>query len=125
MEKIRIVYVDDDSDNLLVFEQLFNGMFDVNSCNDPFEARKVVKEFKPHAVITDYRMPGKNGIALIHELFKSFPNLHFFLTTANLEFPEFDDPSIQVGYFEKPWNIEIIIDTLLNLKIYEQNYDRG
>ncbi|MCE1247527.1 MAG: PAS domain S-box protein [Firmicutes bacterium] len=64
MVKYRILHVDDDENNLEIFKLKFRDRFSIVSCLSPSEAIELITRDFPDAVVTDYEMPGLNGLEL-------------------------------------------------------------
>lgn len=115
MYKLKVLYIDDDQDNLLIFSQVFSQEFDVTICNKPTEAIRLFSQVLPDVVIADLRMPEIDGISLIEELYPQRPEIAYFITSANLELCRPSSFDISYGKIEKPWNLEAIRDTLFKI----------
>jgi len=77
----HILYVDDEPD-LLELCKLFleeNGDFLVDTIPSPRAALDLIRTRHYDAIISDYQMPGMNGIAFLQEAKKDHPNLPFIL----------------------------------------------
>lgn len=83
-EVINVLYVDDES-CLLEIGKLFleeNGCFEVDTTMYPKEAINLIKKNGYEAIISDYQMPGMNGIELLKTVRQEFPDLPFILFTG-------------------------------------------
>jgi len=79
-----IVYVDDEEDNLFVFNRKFGKTLRLKLFTDPLEALEFIRNDSEVAlVITDEVMPNLNGNALCTEVHKAKPFLKFILITGN------------------------------------------
>ena len=83
-DPLRVLHVDDDPSQLqmlkLVFEHL-DPMVEVKSCNSPQEAIKLVSKDGLDCVVSDYIMPGLNGIDLAEKIL-AIKNIPFILYTG-------------------------------------------
>lgn len=81
---LKILHVDDDPTQLqmmkLVFEQLDHSVH-IESCKSPFDAVKLVAEVGFDCVVSDYVMPGMNGIQLAEKIF-GIKDIPFILYTG-------------------------------------------
>lgn len=69
LKKPRILVVDDDAESQELYaEILLWGGFDVCTAADGFTAVTAAAEQRPHAVLLDIEMPGKDGLAVLAEL---------------------------------------------------------
>jgi diguanylate cyclase (GGDEF)-like protein len=66
--KPRVLFVDDDQSALAAYAESLGDEFEVLRSSDPFEALEWVRKDPPAAVVTDFRMPGMNGQALLGRL---------------------------------------------------------
>ena len=85
--QFRLLMVDDDS---LVCEMLAQDMrergFSVTTANDGLSALALLDDGEPaDLLVTDYAMPGMNGLVLIGEARRRCPGLHAFLLTGYAE----------------------------------------
>ena len=114
----QVLYVDDESQALKYFSELFGDQFNVAVANSADEALQYIGENEERVaiVVTDQRMPEKTGVELMEHLRSFHPNIIRILTTAysNLESAI---KSVNEGgafrYLTKPWNDEEMAGTLL------------
>lgn len=74
MSDARILIVDDDPDMLQTIGFIFKVYepgYELILLNDPGTIMETVKECNPHVIITDWEMPGMNGIQVIQEIRKN------------------------------------------------------
>jgi two-component system response regulator GlrR len=82
-DKPLILVVDDESDpRVFLFDLLESEGYRVATCEDGFEAMKVVARMKPALVISDVRMPGMDGLELLDEIGRTSPATRVILLTA-------------------------------------------
>ena len=66
---LKVVLADDENKILLLLQKLIDwkelGYEIVGTANDGLRALELVREKRPHLLITDVRMPGCSGIELI------------------------------------------------------------
>ena len=81
---IRVLHVDDDAGFLAVAKQCLEeqSQFEVDTALSAEEALKKLKDSEYDAVITDYQMPGKNGLELLRELRQEGNDVPFILFTC-------------------------------------------
>jgi excisionase family DNA binding protein len=86
----RILIVDDDPIIVETIIQALKGderNYTISSASDGFEAGLKVKEFKPHLMILDIRMPGLRGEAVCRQI-KSHPDtrdIRILVLSADLD----------------------------------------
>ena len=69
LEGIKVLLVDDDPDALaLVSRLLTQCKAEVMACASADEGLEAMREFKPHVIVSDIGMPGKDGYQFIREL---------------------------------------------------------
>ncbi|MCJ7719052.1 PAS domain S-box protein [Candidatus Bathyarchaeota archaeon] len=83
--KIRVLHVDDELGLLKVAKQCLElqGPFQVDTAGSVEEALNKLKEKEQYdAVVSDYQMPGKDGLEFLEELRKSGNSIPFILFTG-------------------------------------------
>jgi len=60
--------VDDEPNNLELIERALRGSYRIRTFDDPLRALSAAKAEPPDVVLTDYRMPHLNGLALLRSL---------------------------------------------------------
>jgi CheY-like chemotaxis protein len=80
----RILVVDDEEAILYVFERYLSvAGYDVCVANDGFEAVRAGEAGPFDLLITDFRMPGMNGVEVIHALRRLQPGLPALVISGN------------------------------------------
>lgn len=67
-QTLEIIIVDDEpqiTELLRSFVEIFSGESNVHTFNDPLEAKDFMGDNRPDILITDYKMPGLDGIELL------------------------------------------------------------
>ena len=83
MTEPRVLVVDDEADMRWVLEGLFRDAgFDVVTASDGTAALACLTETEPDVVLTDVRMPGTDGIALLHSCRQRDADLPVILLSA-------------------------------------------
>src|SRR5215210_5094958 len=70
MNKFRILTIDDDP-HLSALVKVYlerTGLYEVQEVNCPHEALAVARAFRPHGILLDVFMPGKDGRVLAKEM---------------------------------------------------------
>ncbi|HYA85493.1 MAG TPA: response regulator [Nitrospirota bacterium] len=96
-----VLVVDDEQENLRTYEEILHDMdYDVLSQSDGCSALALLRE-EPSVdlIITDYRMPGMNGIEFITELRRSRPSVPVIMITAYGNIETYLH-SVSLGVFE-------------------------
>lgn len=124
--KKNVLYVDDQIENLMLFQELFSEKFNVICLSEPTEAIDYAKNNVIHIVISDYKMPIMNGVELLEVFKNEFPHIIRIMITANL------DANVEIlarakcnlfAFLTKPFNkskIEKTIENALNCKFQAQ-----
>lgn len=106
-QPIRVLFVDDEENNLKAFRSTFRREMDVLLANSGEEALRILETEQVHVIISDQRMPGMNGsefLALARErsprpmrmLLTGFSDLEAVIAAVN-------DGGIY-AYCTKPWD---------------------
>ncbi len=81
-KKLSVIYVDDDRDYLDLFSVMFGKWFDITPVLDGNEALKLLEKNHYEVLISDYEMPGMNGIQLLESVKERSPGLPVILYTG-------------------------------------------
>jgi len=81
---IKVLHVDDDADFLAVAKQCLEeqSMFEVDTALSAEQALTKLKDTDYDVVVTDYQMPGKNGLELLREVRQQGKDVPFILFTC-------------------------------------------
>lgn len=111
--ELNILLVDDERQTLKYFERAFAKDFNVLTAASADEAEQIVDANvgKIGVVISDQRMPGRNGVSLLSAVRRKQPAIVRMLTTA---YSELDDAIEAVNrgeifrYIVKPWDFDLL-----------------
>lgn len=82
-QHFSILIVDDDRDYREVLELLLSNQgYTTLSASDAVEAMALIRQQEIDLMITDYRMKGMDGIALLNEVRRSHPGISIIIITA-------------------------------------------
>lgn len=119
---LRVVLADDEKKVLLLMRKLIDweglGFEIVGTANDGIRALELVREKKPHLLVTDIRMPGCDGINLIRQAKQIQPGLHFIIVSGYRQF-EYAQDALKYGvesYLLKPLKQEEMVELLIGVK---------
>ncbi len=107
----RILIVDDMEGFREVFTYVFKWQLpdcQLELAADGFEALEAFRQQPFDLVLTDYDMPGLNGLELIHTLRRGWPETRFVLMSGSGELPYDGQAVDQVkidGYLTKPFKL--------------------
>ncbi|MFN6461873.1 MAG: SpoIIE family protein phosphatase [Nostoc sp. DedVER02] len=108
VEKLKLMVVDDEPDNLDLLYRTFRRDFQVYKANHAFGALEILDQFGEMAVIiSDQRMPEMNGTEFFSRTVERFPDTIRILLTGFTDVEDLVD-AINSGqvfkYITKPWN---------------------
>ena len=80
----KVLHVDDDPDFLKVAEQCLKrqGRFQVDTARSAEEAMEMMEKETYDAIVSDYQMPGKDGLAFLRELRQKGNTIPFIMFTG-------------------------------------------
>lgn len=112
MEKKTILYVDDESLNLLLFKMNFEKQYTVITCESGKEGLEVLRTNKDiKVVISDMKMPQMNGTEFIASAKELAAHLNYYILTGfeiSDEIQHALDKGLIRRYFQKPFNVKEI-----------------
>ena len=121
--KRDLLYVDDELDNLVVFEAAFEDDFNIHSANTAEEALQILDNHHIAVVVADQRMPGMTGTELFSIVRQRFPQTRRILLTGYTD-PEAMAEAINEGqvfhFIKKPWDRAFLFSILVRAF---QSYD--
>lgn len=107
--KINILYVDDEENNLISFKATFRIKYNVSTAISGDEAKKILASKPIDIIITDQRMPGMTGVEFLESIIDDYPDPMRLLLTGYADMNAVVD-AINKGkifhYLTKPWNEE-------------------
>lgn len=102
-----VLYVDDDTANLVVFESSLEGRFLLRTASSGSEALAIMEQEEVGVLLTDQRMPGMTGVDLMEVASERFPDTVRMLITAYSDLHAAIE-AINRGqvhyYLRKPWD---------------------
>ncbi|MBV1875600.1 MAG: response regulator, partial [Cycloclasticus sp.] len=121
-EKIKVWVVDDDRSIRWVLETALKreGLL-VTSFENAEGIMSLMHKDMPDVLLTDIRMPGKNGIELLAELQNQFPDLPVIVMTAHSDMDSavsaYDGGAFE--YLPKPFDVDEVVNQVE--RAYEHN----
>ncbi len=104
-----ILYLDDERDNLIVFNSAFRREYDVHLAGSGQEGLEILKKHEIQVIITDQRMPEMTGIQFLEKIIPDYPHCIRMILTGFSDI-EAIIQAINTGrvyrYITKPWNKE-------------------
>ncbi|HWB09805.1 MAG TPA: hybrid sensor histidine kinase/response regulator [Pirellulales bacterium] len=113
--KREILYVDDELDNLIVFEATFESTFHVHTANSGTKALDLLEHRAFPVVVADQRMPGMTGAELFEIMRRKHPHTRRVMLTGYADSKAMLDAinQGQVYYFlKKPWERHDVFSVL-------------
>ncbi|MGL1901085.1 MAG: ATP-binding protein [Fibrobacterales bacterium] len=126
MRKTRILYVDDEQQNCIVFKATFKNKYIITTCTSAKEALELIKTETYPLIISDYKMPDINGVDFFQQSLNYSPTSIRVLVTAYSDIDTIVS-AVNRGYIyqfiSKPWNdqeLGVVIENGLNKYYLEQ-----
>ncbi|MFC4873727.1 hybrid sensor histidine kinase/response regulator [Negadavirga shengliensis] len=117
VNKIRVLYIDDEYNNLNSFKAALRKEFKVQTALDAEEGLRMAKESEYEVIIADQRMPDTTGVEFFEKLVKINPEPIRILLTGYSDIASVID-AINRGevyrFIDKPWNLEQIKNAIIN-----------
>ena len=108
-EKIKVLYVDDEEQNLISFRANFRKQYDVFTAISADEALDLLSKNLIPIIISDQRMPHTSGVEFLEKTVTLYPDCIRLLITAQSDI-EIVIEAINRGqiskYIQKPWDWE-------------------
>ena len=107
LKKIKILYIDDEMQNLISFKAVFRIKYTIYTAIGAEEAMKVLKSQPIDIIITDQRMPQMTGVEFLESIIPEYPDIMRILLTGYADMNAVID-AVNKGkifhYLSKPWN---------------------
>ena len=84
-QKINVLYVDDESNNLIGFKANFRRHYNIFTAISAKEAEEVLATNEIHILITDQRMPNTVGTELLESAIIKYPDQVRILLSAQAD----------------------------------------
>lgn len=110
MDKIAILVVEDEENLARTLAQALrigsDGQYSVEVCHSAEEAEVKLSQKTFHLVISDYRLPGRDGLDLVMQIKTEIPETHTILVTGfNNSLLEAQADQMTEGYLIKPFDM--------------------
>lgn len=107
MTVIKVLYVDDEENNLSSFKANFRRLYEIYTATSGAGALDILSQTEVHVVISDQRMPEMTGVELFKRVKKLYPEPIRILLTGYTDIEALAE-AINEGdiyrYITKPWN---------------------
>lgn len=119
--KVRVLYLDDEENNLRSFKATFRRDYDVYTAVTSEEAFKIIKAVNPQVIFSDQRMPVTTGVEFFNAVRQVYPDPVRILITGYTDINDIIE-AINRGhiyrYITKPWSeheIRVSIENALEI----------
>lgn len=112
---IRVLYIDDEANNLSSFKASFRKHLNVFTASNPEEAMNILQAEEIHVVITDQYLQDASGVELLESVLAEYPDITRILVTG---VADMDDLIAAVNkthifaYISKPWDTEVMLSLI-------------
>ena len=116
---LKLIYVDDEHINLLLFEKMFRNDFIVHTESSAMSALEYIQQNEIDLIVTDQIMPIMTGLEFLTELQKLKPDNQFkrvMVSGYSPEGPVNDalNSNLLHAFVSKPWRYQTLKDILLS-----------
>jgi len=123
-DRYTLLFVDDEVNILNALNRSFRKEgYEILLSADPFEAIKILSERKVHLIMSDFRMPGMDGVTFLREAMKLQPDAVRMILSGYAEGPVILSAINDGGIFKfitKPWEDDLLkIEVRHALERYE------
>ncbi len=125
-EKIRVLYIDDEVNNLHAFKALFRKEYDIFIAESAEEGTKLLADEQVHVIICDQRMPGMTGVEFFESILDKYPHPIRILLTGYTDIQAVVE-AINRGqiyrFIDKPWDQQVLSVAIQNAyEIYHTKF---
>ena len=114
---IRVLYVDDELNNLLSFQAAFRRNFEIFIATTASEGLQILEQNEVEVIIADQRMPKMTGVEFFNIVLEKYPEPIRILLTGYADINALED-AINKGeiwrYIKKPWDQNELQNTIIN-----------
>ena len=127
--RVRVLVVDDEPTVLLETSASLKRHYDVLTASRAEDAERMIGEQRVDLILTDLRLPGKDGIALLESLKATHPDLPVVLMSGHGTIEE-AVKAIRLGavdFVEKPFGperLQVTVERALELKALQRENER-
>lgn len=116
-KNVTVLVVDDEADILELIEDEFKYQgYDTLSASCGNDAIAILKEKKVDVIVSDYKMPNGNGMAILTHVSQMPKKPFFFFVSGQADVSS--DAAVQAGatkFFAKPFDLEELIKEIEQL----------
>lgn len=115
--KYKVLYVDDEQDNLFAFRSVFRRFFNVLTAVGGKEAIELLGKESVDLVLSDQRMPHMSGVELCEYVMNNHPEAQRMIVTGYSDKAPIEE-AMRHGKISnlitKPWNVEELKDLIVS-----------
>ena len=107
--KTKVLYIDDQQENLNIFRIGFKRVLDVKVTTSADEALKILKDNSIDVLVADHRMPDITGIELLAQVGEDYPSIKRIIISEYINDVVIREAIKKYGFdgcMSKPWNSE-------------------
>ena len=110
---MKILIIEDDESIRAVLVEILKDQFKVATAQDGAKGIEMIKKFKPQLVITDFRMPKKNGMEIVRYIRLSKLDIKIIMVSADADYikPVAKAAGADI-VIKKPFSIEEITEAV-------------
>ena len=116
-EKVQLLYVDDEPNNLVSFKAAFRRDFDIYTAESGADGKKILEQREINIIVTDQRMPFMTGVEFLESIVEEYPDTIRILITGFSDIQAVID-AINRGkiyhYIQKPWDETYVRNIISN-----------
>lgn len=108
-KEIRVLYIDDELNNLKSFEANFRKHFKVYTAVDPEKGKAILHKEEINVVITDQYLKGMSGVEFFQSIIEEYPDPIRILLTGYVVIEDIIEAINKThifAYVNKPWEVE-------------------
>jgi two-component system sensor histidine kinase/response regulator len=122
-QKIRVLYIDDEANNLLSFQASFRRHYEIYTAENVSDGMNILNDKDIHIIIADQRMPKTTGVEFFNIVRKAHPHPVRILLTGYTDLDALID-AINKGeifrYIKKPWDeVELMTAIQNGYELYQ------
>jgi len=112
----RVLIVEDHPDNRKLLMDYFEGEFELRDAGDGTEGLRIIREWRPDAVLLDISLPGLDGFEVARQVQEDPATCHIPVIAMTAHAMEGDRGKILrkgfAAYVAKPFRLEVLRQTL-------------
>jgi len=115
-KKIKVLYVDDEENNLISFKASFRNLYQISTAISVTKAEEILEKDSFHVILADQRMPQITGVQFFERIRQKYPEPLRILITGHTDVNAAID-AINKGevfrFLYKPWDAELVENVIV------------